>query len=275
MSRLPAGSPWYPASLLMRGMAMRFSGDLDRAEAILDEAADAAAAGGAVWTGIVARSERALLALERGDLSAAESELALAGAFVEDVSSTDHVLTAIFLAVTARLAIAKGQGARARTTLAVAQRKRPLLTHALPWFAVHARLELAKAHLALSDKRGAATLSREADEILRRRSALGTLVAEANAVRAKLSTVADQSSGWVSTLTAAELRLLPLLTTHLSFREIAERLFVSRNTVKTQAISVYRKLDASSRSEAIERATELGLVDAPLASLSVEFTSSG
>ncbi len=45
-----------------------------------------------------------------------------------------------------------------------------------------------------------------------------------------------RSSGWVSTLTAAELRLLPLLTTHLSFREIAERLFVSRNTVKTQAI---------------------------------------
>ena len=53
-----------------------------------------------------------------------------------------------------------------------------------------------------------------------------------------------------------------LLTTHLTFREIAERLFVSRNTVKTQAISAYRKLDASSRSEAIERAIELGLVDA-------------
>ena len=61
----------------------------------------------------------------------------------------------------------------------------------------------------------------------------------------------------------AELRLLPLLTTHLSFREIAERLFVSRNTVKTQAISVYRKLGVSSRSEAIERATELGLFATP------------
>jgi LuxR family maltose regulon positive regulatory protein len=74
-------------------------------------------------------------------------------------------------------------------------------------------------------------------------------------------------------LTAAELRLLPLLTTHLSFREIAEQLYVSRNTVKTQAISVYRKLDASSRSEAIARARELGLVDA--ASPRAEFTLSG
>ena len=70
------------------------------------------------------------------------------------------------------------------------------MTHALSWFAVHARLELAKAHLALSDARGAATLSREADDILRRRPRLGTLVAEAEDVRAKLSTVADQSSGW-------------------------------------------------------------------------------
>ena len=267
LSRLPATSPWHPVSVLMHGMAMLFSGELDRAEIILGQAAEAAVAGGATWAGVVARSERALLALERGDLAAAESELALAGAFVEDAPSTDYVVTAILLAVTARLAIAKGQGARARTTLVAAQRTRPLMTHALPWFAVHARLELAKAHLALSDARGAATLSREADEILRRRPALGTLVAEAESVRARLSTVADQSSGWASTLTAAELRLLPLLTTHLSFREIAERLFVSRNTVKTQAISVYRKLDASSRSEAIERAIELGLVDAPLASL--------
>jgi LuxR family maltose regulon positive regulatory protein len=61
-------------------------------------------------------------------------------------------------------------------------------------------------------------------------------------------------------MTAAELRLLPLLATHLSFREVAERLYVSRNTVKTQAISIYRKLGASSRSEAIARASELGLV---------------
>jgi LuxR family transcriptional regulator, maltose regulon positive regulatory protein len=275
LARLPARSPWHPVSVLLRGMAVLFSGDRNQAEAILGEAAEAALAGGAIWVGVAARSERALLALERGDLPAAESELALAGALVEDVPSTDYVVNAILLAVTARLEVAKGQGARARATLAVAQRTRPMLTHALSWFAVQARLELAKAHLALSDVRGAATLSLEADGILRRRPALGTLVADAKTVRAKLSTVADQSLGWVSTLTAAELRLLPLLTTHLSFREIAERLFVSRNTVKTQAISVYRKLDASSRSEAIERAIALGLVDAPLASGSVDITRSG
>ena len=275
LSRLPVTSQWHPVSVLMHGMGMLLSGEIVQAEVILGQAAEAAVAGGATWAGVVARSERALLALERGDLAAAEAELALANAFVEDVPPTDYVVTAILLAATARLEIAKRRGARARMTLVAAHRMRPLLTHALPWFSVHARLELAKAHLDLSDASGASTLSREADEILRRRPGLGTLVAEADEVRARLSTVVDQSSGWASTLTTAELRLLPLLTTHLSFREIAERLFVSRNTVKTQAISVYRKLDASSRSEAIERAIELGLVDAPLASRSTDITRSG
>jgi LuxR family maltose regulon positive regulatory protein len=62
-------------------------------------------------------------------------------------------------------------------------------------------------------------------------------------------------------LTSAELRILPLLSTHLSFREIGEELFVSRNTIKTQAISVYRKLGVSSRSDAIDRASMLGLLE--------------
>ena len=47
-------------------------------------------------------------------------------------------------------------------------------------------------------------------------------------------------------LTPAELRLLPYLQTHLSIREIGERLFLSRNTVSTEVGSVYRKLGVSS-----------------------------
>ena len=61
-------------------------------------------------------------------------------------------------------------------------------------------------------------------------------------------------------LTAAELRLLPLLSTHLSFPEIGEELFLSRHTVKSQANSIYRKLGASSRTQAVSRSLELGLL---------------
>jgi len=64
-----------------------------------------------------------------------------------------------------------------------------------------------------------------------------------------------------SSLTTAELRLLPLLTTHLSMAEIGEWLYISRHTVKTQAISIYRKLGVSSRSGAIERMHELGVFE--------------
>ena len=61
-------------------------------------------------------------------------------------------------------------------------------------------------------------------------------------------------------LTQAELRLLPYLQTHLTFREIADRLFLSRNTIATEAGSLYRKLGVSSRSDAVDRATSIGLL---------------
>jgi DNA-binding NarL/FixJ family response regulator len=45
-----------------------------------------------------------------------------------------------------------------------------------------------------------------------------------------------------SALTAAELRLLPLLPTHWSFPQIAAEMALSRSTIKSQAMSIYRKL---------------------------------
>jgi LuxR family maltose regulon positive regulatory protein len=55
-------------------------------------------------------------------------------------------------------------------------------------------------------------------------------------------------------------RDIPQLATHLSFTEIGQRLYLSKHTVKTQAISIYRKLGASSRSEAVQRVQEVGLL---------------
>ena len=88
----------------------------------------------------------------------------------------------------------------------------------------------------------------------------GNLPQQADELRAKVETIRAEGLG-ASSLTTAELRLLPLLPTHLSFREIGERLYVSRHTVKSQAISIYRKLGVSSRSETIDRMHELGLLE--------------
>ena len=57
----------------------------------------------------------------------------------------------------------------------------------------------------------------------------------------------------------AELRLLPTAT-HLTFKQIGERLFVSRNTVSSEVGSIYRKLGVSSRSDAVQHATAIGLL---------------
>ena len=77
-------------------------------------------------------------------------------------------------------------------------------------------------------------------------------------LQASLAPAHTRTTG-ASTLTAAELRLLPLLATHLSYRQIGEQLFLSANTVKTEAYSAFRKLGVSSRNEAVVRTRELGL----------------
>ena len=102
---------------------------------------------------------------------------------------------------------------------------------------------------------------REVDELLKRRPKMGILVDEAEELRARLSPERGSGGPGASTLTAAELRLVPLLATHMSFPEIAAELFVSPNTVKSQAMSIYRKLGASSRHQAVTRSRELGLMD--------------
>ena len=83
------------------------------------------------------------------------------------------------------------------------------------------------------------------------------------------------AGAWAMSLTGAELRLLPYLATHLTFPEIAGRLFLSRNTIKTEAVSVYRKLGASSRSQAIDRAVEVGLLESSIFPPRANFTRRG
>ena len=147
-----------------------------------------------------------------------------------------------------------------RQQLTLAENLLPRLTHALPWLAVQVRLEVGYACVTIRDRKGAERMLDEARSILGVKPKLGVLSAGIDALADEIEDLPEDGPTGNSALTAAELRLLPLLSTHLSFREIGERLFVSRNTIKTQAISVYRKLGVSSRSEAIARASELGLV---------------
>ena len=126
---------------------------------------------------------------------------------------------------------------------------------------MQARIELARVHLALADIAGARTLMREIDGLLRRRPGLGTLVGEAAALHAQLEKERTAIVPGSSALTAAELRLLPLLATHMPAREIAAEMFLSAHTIRTQMKSIYRRLGVDSRIQAVTRARELGLIE--------------
>jgi LuxR family transcriptional regulator, maltose regulon positive regulatory protein len=61
-------------------------------------------------------------------------------------------------------------------------------------------------------------------------------------------------------LTERELAVLRLLPTQLSTREIGRQLYVSVNTVRSHVQAVYRKLEVATRTEAIARSRQLGLL---------------
>jgi LuxR family transcriptional regulator, maltose regulon positive regulatory protein len=132
----------------------------------------------------------------------------------------------------------------------------------VPWYDIETRVALAKAALRLGDVAGTRTLLGEASRMLQR-SRDGVRLREwIDDLWSQVDAFAVTALVGPSSLTTAELRVLALLPTHLSFREMGRTLHVSANTVKTHAHAVYRKLDVCSRSEAVVRARETRLLDA-------------
>jgi LuxR family maltose regulon positive regulatory protein len=85
------------------------------------------------------------------------------------------------------------------------------------------------------------------------------LTRAALAARGTQTGSAEARHGLIAPLTKSELRVLKLLPTS-SYMQIASTLYISHNTVKTHVRAVYQKLGAASRSEAIRRAIDLGLL---------------
>jgi LuxR family maltose regulon positive regulatory protein len=258
---MAAGSFWRTAPILFLGLAQLMAGEPDRADVLFEDTAGVGRAAGGMLGACVALAERALLAIAKGAWELGERYLSEARSLAREAHLEDYPSVTILYAVAARIALHKGDRPRAREELTRAQRLRPALTYALPQLAVQARIELARCHLALSDVAAARILLREIDEVLLRRPDLGAFVRQAEDLRAKLSLARGSSIVGASALTGAELRLLPMLSTHMSFPEIAEEMFLSRHTVKSEATAIYRKLGVSSRSQAVSRSRELGLLE--------------
>ena len=157
----------------------------------------------------------------------------------------------------------RGDKRAARTTLGTARRMMSITESVAPWYAVFGRLVQARVAILLGDGAMARTLIDEARGLMNR-DLEGSLMSSILASTAEsLSTVrADGISA--GSLTAAELRVLQFLPSHLTFPKIGEHLFLSTNTVKTHALAIYRKLGVTSRAQAVDRARTLGLVERPV-----------
>ncbi len=257
----PDHSPFRSAALGLLGLATLLEGDPEQADDIFAQTVQTGVPIGAFPSVSLALAERSLIATARGDHEEAD---ALANRGVEVVRTanlSEHVTSGPVYAASAHAALRAGDRDGAQEIMIAAQRLRPILSYAFPSIAVQTRLELTRVQVGLSDAAGARTLLAEVGDILAHRPDLGTLVQQTRALGEHVGTIRSRRSPGPSTLTAAELRVLNLLPTYLSFREIGARLFVSPNTVKSQAISIYRKLGVSSRSEAVQTSRRLQLLE--------------
>jgi LuxR family maltose regulon positive regulatory protein len=256
---LAPDNPWRATALLMEGISRLLDGEADLADPILAQAVDVAEQHGATPAASAALGERAVVAMERQQWGEAARLADRAVAALQAGRLDGYAMAAFTHAVAARTTLHLADADRARAHLTRAVHLRPLLTSSMPHRSVQTLIEMARTYLALDDVAGARAVLRQAEEVLRQRPNLGVLPRQVAGLKAALDGLGEGTPG-ASSLTAAELRLLPLLSTHLSLLEIGERLHLSRNTVKTQAVSIYRKLGVSSRSEAMQRARELGLL---------------
>ena len=253
-------SPWRDTALLLLAEADLLVGDAEQAATLFAETSSLAAELGNTDTIVTGESELGLLAMDRQEWEEAAGHVARALATVEEHRMHDYVVSMLAFAAAARIALHRGDLAGANQHLARAMRGRPSCTYAIPWLAVRVRVQLAKSYVALGDLTTARHLVREIDDILRRRPRLGALIDDVSELRISIGASDSVAVPGGAPLSPAEIRLLPYLQTHLTMPEIAGRLFVSHNTVRSQVTSIYRKLGVSSRTDAVEHATAIGLL---------------
>jgi LuxR family maltose regulon positive regulatory protein len=257
---VPEDSPARSICCLLAGVASHLTGDRDGAQRSLEEGVRrAAVAAPNVQT--LCLAQLALIAAEREDWETGVACAARASAQMQHYRLDEYPTSALVFAASAVVRARRGRIAEAQEDMREARRLLGMLTDFIPWYEAETRIALAQAALRLSDVVGARELLGDASRFAQRVPDAIVLRHWIDAMRAQVDAVSASNVGGPASLTDAELRVLVFLPTYLSFREIASRLYVSANTIKTQAHAVYRKLDAASRSEAVERAAEIGLIE--------------
>jgi LuxR family maltose regulon positive regulatory protein len=250
-------SHWQSVALLLDGVARQLGGDsagsVEPLTGALCRAAELPAVAAA------AHAQLALCAAEAETWPEAREHVEAAHAAL--AAGAPLPVRALTLALDAVVATERGEIAQARNAAADARRLLASAGDFPPWLLAEAHAWLARAEIRLSDGPAARMLLARGARLAAQVPSAAALARWIHEGWALADAFAAAATGDGPTLTNAELKVLRFLPSHLSFREIGERLHLSTNTVKTQALAVYRKLDVSCRSDAVARGRVAGLID--------------
>lgn len=198
-----------------------------------------------------------------GDLDRAASKSRQSIELLRSCAGEFTVTTSIDVAMAALVCASEGDRDAAARHLATVRRALLAFPTCAPWFNVIARIPLVRTALLLDDRDLSRALMHELEhhgrfDLVPDGAPVGAMACVAD-LRQQVDAMHQPASG-ASALTDAELRVLRLMPTNLSLGDIASRLFLSRNTVKSHAASIYRKLGAGNRSQAVDRAAAAGLI---------------
>jgi LuxR family transcriptional regulator, maltose regulon positive regulatory protein len=255
------GSAWRPFACYLEGAAAELLGDREHACARLREGEQLAAIGAPTLRPQILAQLSQLA--DSDDQPEASRELAATADAVMYEHGLHGATSDAIVEARSALHLAKdGNEAKARDRLDRAAAELAAPGWMPSWMRAQTQIVLGQAHLQLGDAPIARTLERAARRAIHEGARDAPVLCQRlTSLRAMLDAFPAVSITGSGHLTTAELRVLRYLPTHLSFRQIGERLYLSRHTVKTEAISAYRKLGVNSRSDAVRKARELGILE--------------
>jgi LuxR family maltose regulon positive regulatory protein len=261
---LPPDSGFRAAAFLDEGVALTLTRRFQEGLASLHEAERLGSALGLPIIEANALAWQGMLSLLADDGANAAARVARAEELVQRHGLHRLATSANCVTAMALLQAIRGDKRRARVTLHTARRLTSMASRIAPWFAVAGPLVQARAAILLGDGGLARTLCSEAASHMTADLVDTVLHDFLTSTDTRLRTFQSEGT-YAAPLTAAELRVLQFLPSRLTFAQIGEHLYLSRTTIKTHAMAIYRKLGASSRDDAVTRARALGLLEAPLA----------
>jgi LuxR family transcriptional regulator, maltose regulon positive regulatory protein len=251
--------PWRASCCLLAGSSALLTGDRMLAEPLLEDGARRGE-GQAPDAASLCLAQLSMCAIERDDPLVASDFAQTARSIVVSHGLRTTPASALVFAVCAVSAMREGRVDEAKAATSECQDLLARLDDSLAWLSAETRILVARVALGLGHVAQARELLADASRLARRVPDVVVFQGWFDDAWAQFDEQAETTLAGMGSLTTAELRVLRFLPTHYAFHEIAERLHVSSNTIKTHVHAVYRKLDASSRSEAVATATRAGLL---------------